>query len=397
LKNLNQNVRNRADDFIYQKTGAGGGHASAVSTWLSQLVMNDPNSTQASMPGPSFDTLMAQKTGKPALLMSGGAVQKAYFPDQTKYNYGPSVSFDAGGKMLFPYTVPNDVYKKMFANLVPSTGGGTAPAPTPTPGSNEGKRMKSVLDNSLADLKDLQSKLGKVDNEKLELYASTIRDIEKGLVTTGGATPTPPPATGGSCTKPPVPDASLTEDQSGTQQNYEKRMKTYFEMAAMAFACDLTRTVVIMMDCEIGPRVLNQQVPQNLVYNGASMTAEVHLGVAHYGQNDNGPAKCTTRDRYFMYLALDLISKLKSLTDPSGSKIIDNTAILGGFGVADGNHSYRSNTAPVWLAGGKNLGLHPGNSFELNGRDLSEVYFTLNQALGMGLGSIGGSNKTVAI
>jgi hypothetical protein len=52
---------------------------------------------------------------------------------------------------------------------------------------------------------------------------------------------------------------------------------------------------------------------------------------------------------------------------------------------------------PTVLAGGKKLGLTPGNFYNMAGSDLSDLYFTLNQKLGMGMPSWAGSTKILAL
>ena len=62
-----------------------------------------------------------------------------------------------------------------------------------------------------------------------------------------------------------------------------------------------------------------------------------------------------TRDRIHMYVVVDLINKLKAITDPSGSKVLDNTCIFGAFSTYDGEHNPAATLGqPAIVAGGKN-------------------------------------------
>ena len=91
---------------------------------------------------------------------------------------------------------------------------------------------------------------------------------------------------------------------------------------------------------------------------------------------------------------------LKRVNDPSGAPMLDNTIIQWGVGLEDGNHNtggMQTTTGhPTVLAGGKNfLGL--GRFVALPNNDLSDLYFTINSKLGMGLTSFGGSTTALAL
>ena len=379
-------ARSLADRAVEAALGKGGGHVSAVTTWLSQVVFTNPASTQCSVPGSSFDQLLAQSTQKAALVLCGGMPNTN--PDGMPFNYATKVSFD-NGRAVEPNMNPGDLYDRMFKSLVPTPGGGTAP-PAPTTAAI---RNKSVLDSVRQDIKKLQSQLGKNDNAKLDDYFTSVRNLETRLA----AVPPVPPV-GSQCGAGTAPTSDLyNTDVDGNQQNYIARVTAFFDMIVLAFKCDLTRSVSFMFDGDTGGRHLNAQVPSNLVVSNVSMTAGTHTGVSHYGQNAQGREKCITRDRLFMLLVVHLIDQLKAATDPSGSPVLDNSVLYAGFNVVDGQHNGSGSAGtPVILAGGRNF-IHPGNVYDASGFDLKDVLYTLSTHLGMGLTQFAGSSKLVAL
>src|SRR6202035_6046717 len=95
----------------------GGGHVSAITTWLSQQVFTDVNSTQCTVPGSSFDQMMADTVGKQNLALSGGCNDSN--PDGITFNYADYVSFK-NGQPNEPHKNPVELYSAMFARLGPT-------------------------------------------------------------------------------------------------------------------------------------------------------------------------------------------------------------------------------------------------------------------------------------
>jgi hypothetical protein len=252
-------------------------------------------------------------------------------------------------------------------------------------------RNHSVLDTAVGDIKELQSKLGKSDRAKLEDYFSSVRALETRLYASGAG------ASG--CSGGVVPAGTLNNvDQNGDLSGtYIARVQAFFDMIVLAFKCDLTRSVSFMYDGDGCQRHFNSAVPSSLVYGNVSLTAELHTGISHYGQNPQGREKCITRDRLYLMLMFYLVDKLKGATDASGTPILDNTIILGGFNVVDGNHNDgQQEGTPMVVAGGKSF-MHPGNCFDLGGADMKDLFYTFNTYLGLGLTNFKGSSTVLKI
>jgi hypothetical protein len=354
----------------------GGGHVSAITTWLSQQVFTDVNSSQCTVPGSSFDQLIANAANKPNLVMSGGCNDAN--PDGITFNYADYVSFN-NGQPNEPHKNPVELYTSMFASLVA----------TPNAPVLAAARNHSILDSSLADIKDMQSKLGKTDNQKLDSYFTTIRDLETKIFT--------PPSAASACTPGSPPSPTLDNvDLDGSLSNiYDQRVQSFFDMIVLAFECDLVRSVSFSYDGETAGRQ-NNPCPTNLLYDNADLTGQLHIGISHYGQNSNGDEKCISRDRNYLSLVFYLVDALKKATDPSGSAILDNTIILAGFNVIDGQHTGNAEGTPMIVAGGKNM-MHPGNCFDLKNADMKDLFYTFSTFLKLGWSNFQGSSNLLSI
>ena len=355
----------------------GGGHVSAITTWLSQSVFTDVGSSQCTVPGSSFDQMIADSVKKPNLVMSGGCNDSN--PDGVTFNYADYVSY-SNGQPNEPHKNPVELYSAMFAGLV---------APPPGTPPVAAARNHSILDSSLADIKDLQGKLGKTDNQKLDDYFTSIRDLETKIFT--------PPVVASACTPGASPSKVLDNvDLDGSLSAiYDQRVQAFFDMVVLAFKCDLVRSVSFTFDGETCGRQ-NNPCPSNLLYASADLTGQLHIGISHYGQNSNGDVKCISRDRNYLSLFFYLIDALKQATDPSGSAILDNTAVLAGFNVTDGQHTGNAEGTPMIMGGGKNF-MHPGNCVDLGGADMKDLFYTLSTYLKLGWSNYQGSTTVLSI
>lgn len=354
----------------------GGGHVSAITTFLSQQVFTDVNSSQCTVPGSSFDQMVANAVGKPNLVMSGGCNDSN--PDGIAFNYADYVSY-SNGQPNEPHKNPVELFNAMFASLVP----------TPNAPVLAAARNHSILDSSLADIKDLQSKLGKTDNQKLDDYFTCIRDLETQIFT--------PPSVASSCTPgSPPPETLDNVDLDGSLSAiYDQRVQSFFDMVVLAFKCDLVRSVSFTYDGETCGRQ-NNPCPTNLLYDDADLTGQLHIGISHYGQNTNGDEKCISRDRNYLSLFFYLVDALQQAIDPSGSAVLDNTIVLAGYNVTDGQHTGNAEGTPLIVGGGKNF-MHPGNCFDLQNADMKDLFYTFSTFLKLGWANYLGTSNVLSI
>jgi hypothetical protein len=353
----------------------GGGHVSAITTWLSQQVFTDITSSQCTVPGSSFDQLVANAAGKQNVVMSGGCNDSN--PDGVAFNYADYVSY-SNGQPNEPHKNPVELFGDLFASLVPMPG-----MPLTAAGRNH-----SILDSSIADIKDMQSKLGKTDNQKLDDYFTSMRDLETRLFTA--------PTAGACIPGTPPPQSVNNVDLDGSLSSvYDQRVQSFLDIVTLAFKCDLVRSVSFTYDGETCARQ-NNPCPAALLYDNADLTGGLHIGISHYGQNPNGDEKCISRDRNYLSLFFYLVNALKQAIDPSGSTVLDNTIILAGFNVTDGQHTGNAEGTPMVVGGGRNL-MHPGNCFDLKGADMKDLFYTFNTFLNLGMPNFQGSTNLLSI
>jgi hypothetical protein len=352
----------------------GGGHGGSKPCFFTGQAPANLSSGVSGIQGDSFDVMYARKTPMGRNISLANSEQG----NGDGVEYGYELSHKDGQKVV-PEINPVSFYNTYFQGLT----GTTAPPKT------DYARNPKILDVPVGATSSLRSKLGSQDRVTLDAYLSSLSDLKTKLGTA-------PPMPGVTCTPPGVPtvDMSSTNQEGLRGQSYFDRMKAFNSLIATAFQCDLFRSVAISLGGEGNYTTYDGVYPASLNYNGASLNIQYDHSVSHqspisgesggYGFDPN-----MTRDRIHLYLVVDLINKLKAVTDPSGSAVLDNTIVMAGFCVDDGQHGGDGGTtrgSPIIVAGGKNF-MSPGKSIDASSYDLNDLYFTFGNLLGMGLTS----------
>ncbi len=367
LKGLTQSARNAT-----MEAGAGG-HGGAKPGFTTGQVPRALSSSVSGIDGDSFDVMYAKQTPQRLGLYLANAEQGS----GDGVGYGYELSHKDGQKVV-PTLNPVALYDAYFKNL---TGGSGPPPP-----ANDYARNPKVLDVPVAATQGLRARLGKADRLRLDAYLSGLADLKASLAA-------PPPMS--TCAKPPAPavNSSVTNRSGLSGQNFFDRFFAFNSLIAVGFQCDLFRSVVISFGDEAGGLTYDGVYPASLSYQGASLTVQFNHSISHHGTSGGGPsgdfsdAANITRDRVNVHVLVDLIDKLKAVTDPSGSKVLDNTIVMAGFCVDDGQHDTTpTQGSPIIVAGGRNF-MSPGQVVNASQWDLNDLYFTFGGLLGMGLPS----------
>jgi hypothetical protein len=325
----------------------------------------------------SIDQHIADATKKDSIVLYGG---NQYVSDEAPFlqNLSRWLSYRKG-LAVQGMANPGDVYRRLLSQVVG------------TPMTAQNPMAKSVLDASIADLNRLKSQLGRSSQGKLDQYMESIRYAEKQLAGSGPGKL----GTSAACVAPKL-DPSLDTAEATTSDGYYARFRAFNEYIALAFACDIARAAVVSFDFEASERPETGSAAPNLVYSGAEVTGQYKHGMAHL-QGMHALESCITRDRSYLSLVFDLLTKLKAMRDPSGSSILDNTIMTAGHGIDDGQHGYHVSAGrPLIVLGGKNF-LHPGNSFDARTWDKKDLWYTASRHLNVGLADFKGSTKMLPI
>ena len=183
---------------------------------------------------------------------------------------------------------------------------------------------KSVLDYIRDDAKTFTTKLGRADQQKMDEYFTSIRDIEQRIARTSNLAQLRPPPNF------PVP--------KGKPDDYEEHIRVMCDLMVLAFQIDATRVCSLVLANEGS----NKAYPWIGVNEG-------HHELSHHGNDAAKIAKIRQINLFHTKQFAYLLEKLKSVREGSGT-LLDHSMIVYGSGNSDGNR-HNHDDLPVLLAG----------------------------------------------
>ena len=229
---------------------------------------------------------------------------------------------------------------------------------------------QSVLDLVADDAAALTKRVGATDRRKLDEYFTSVRDVERRIEKT--------------LTAPPV-EAPQIELPAGVPAETAEHIDIMFELQALAFRTDVTRVSTFML-ANAGS---NRNYPEVGVNDG-------HHHLSHH-QSDNRKLDNVAKiDRFLCERFAGFLKRLKETPDGDGT-LLDNSLVLYGSGISDGNR-HNHHDLPLILAGRGGGAIKSGEhrAFEQH-TPLNDLFLTLLDAAGVqGVDEFGDSTGRLA-
>ena len=257
-------------------------------------------------------------------------------------------------------------YRAVFENLFP-------PADTSQLKQARARVVlnRSILDTATSDVKDLQRKLGRTDQRRIDQYLESIREVEKRLNDRDAIL-----AKGR-----PKFDESSVRTEPKNRLSMKEHLELMMDLIALAFQTDMTRVVTQCLGGEAGP---NYTEYKDWAKETEAPTRGVH-DYHHKGSGNRGADNPDTqliglRDRMYCACLARLMDKLDSIEASEGTLLDHTTLLMGGSQIS----SHSGSSFPLLLAGGKKLGFKHGQhlKWKKNERSASDLYLTILQQLG---------------
>jgi hypothetical protein len=321
-----------------------GDHGAGTGCLLNMIPVNGHESDPArtSLDQMLLQVLNAAECGTPLLPnLNIGLQGDNGLCDRTSCDFSRAISWIKGKPQPNIYD-PRALFDRMFAGSTATAGMTDAQA------AKRRAEKKSVLDAVLGDVNSLNTKLSASDKDKLDEYATALRQLEASLDNMG---------TGMACTKPPQPAASppLNQERGITPSTVvQTHTPLFVELMALAFTCDITRSITFML----GNGTSNNDF-QFLI--GSSTP---HHGTSHHSGDAGQLAKLTKIDTWEIQQVANLLTKLDAAKDADGKSVLDNTTFYLSSDIADGN-SHNHWDMPVLVAGGA------GGKLKIDGRHVN--------------------------
>ena len=270
------------------------------------------------------------------------------------------------------------------------------------------RRKGSVLDANLAEVRQLEKKMGSEDKGRMEQYLTSVREAEIRTRRADAWLDTPLPA---------VSDA----DRKRTNRDIAATMagdyfRTVYDLMVLAFQTDVTRVATFSMGGE-GNAI---SIPEIGI-------TETRHQLSHHGGDPIYMEKLTMYDTFAIEQFSYFLTRLAETKDLTGKPLLGSTMALFGSGMSYG-HSHGNANLPLVLAGGSDLGLKHGSHLDFNktapgfqgytvGADgalttahyqlcsrpansdahMSNLLLLMAQRMGLELDKFGDSNKVVSL
>jgi hypothetical protein len=318
------------------------------------------------------------------------------FTDGLPAAHSRSISWKDAASPLYKLISPQSVFDALVAGGLPQTGNASTPAAPDPAAARRAALKKSALDYINASASSLQMRLSKSDSARLGQFLTSVRDLETRVVAAPVATPA-----GVTCS-PPMRPTQTVEVNQPYPPGFDRGMHAtlMIDLAVMAFRCDLTRVVSLMLDDARSDFVYDFLTRRRFSTTGSTPstgTVGSYFGATHAGDQNDDFATITW---WFMTLLNDLITKISAIKEGAGTAF-DNTIIYAGSGLHGANHDGLN--CPVVVAGtgggvfktGQALHLLGGSTVtgykSETGKNMQDVHLTILNAV------FGGARKEFGV
>jgi hypothetical protein len=237
------------------------------------------------------------------------------------------------------------------------------------------QRRVKLVDAVAKSARSLDEKLGKTDRERMDQYMTSLNEVESRLIASERWIDIP-------LKKQDYSHLNLDATSEGEPAEYYRNM---FDLIALAFDADITRSVAFMLNREDGMGI-SDTFPLKL---GLSKT---HHNLSH-ATDKEGQLHFA---KYYLFLSQQLahfFERLNGYQDREGS-VMDNTIVLYGSGAST---THNSHNLPTLIAGGTNMGMKHGNYWRGKGETpMSNVYLSILRTLNIEQESFADSTGTLS-
>jgi len=235
------------------------------------------------------------------------------------------------------------------------------------------QRRIKLVDAVAASARSLDQQLGKSDREKMDQYLTSLNEVESRLIASEKWIDVP-------LKKQDYSHLNLDATSEGEPAEYYRNM---FDLIALAFDADITRSVTFMLNREDGMGI-SDTFPLKL---GLSKT---HHNLSH-ATDKEGQLQFAKYDQFLSQQVAHFLQSLTRYQDRQGS-VLDNSIVLFGSG-ASTTHNPRN--LPTLVAGGANMGLKHGTYWRGGETRLANMYVSILRSLGIGQESFADSTGTL--
>jgi Protein of unknown function (DUF1552) len=275
-----------------------------------------------------------------------------------------TISFNLEGRPIPAENSPRRVFDRLFRG---------------DRGSKETERGRlqrriRLVDAVAESTRALLRELGPSDRERMDQYLTSLNEVEERVIASERWVDIP-------LKQQDYSHLNLAATNEGEPAEY---YRTMFDLIALAFDADITRSVTFMLNREDGM--------------GISDTFPLKLGLHHthhslsHAENKAGQLEFAKYDLFLSQQVAHFLGRLQSYQDRNGS-VLDNTIVLFGSG-ASTTHNPRN--LPTLLAGGAQMGLKHGTYWRRGETRMSNLHLSILRSMGIEQETFADSTATLS-
>lgn len=345
----------------------GGDHARANASFLTGVRPRKTAGADIKL-GVSADQVIARAIGEQtrfrSLELSCDGVRKSGVCD-SGYScaYQFNLSWRSEQSPMTPESNPRLVFERLF-------GAGNAEERRKSfQTRNESDR--SILDFVLEDAKQLNRKLGRNDQMKLDEYMTGIRELEQRI---------------NKAEKFGLPEVEEVDFPSGIPGSFEDHIRLMMDMLVLAFETDSTRVATFLLSHDGS----NRSFKEIGVSDG-------HHSVSHHQNKEESLEKLAKIDLFYSAQFAYFLDQLSKRKDPDGKSLLYNSQVVWGGGLADPNR-HRHEDLPIILAGHGGGELKTGIHTDLGSKTpLCNLFLSMFDRIGIKEERFGDSSGRVSL
>ena len=227
----------------------------------------------------------------------------------------------------------------------------------------------SILDTVNGEANALRGRLGRRDQEKVDEYLTSVRDVEKRLRMDAQWLDRPKPA---------------VDRKEPADADFVESLPVFLDLIRLALLTDSTRVATLELPPTFDTGDLNLQ--------------HGYHSYSHHGKAEDNVRGLQVIESFFMTELARFMDGLQAAAEPDGSgTLLDHTSVLFGSGMGNGSNHTNSNL-PVLLAGGgfKHTGHRVLPAEERKRVPLCNLYLSLLQRFGLPLDRFNTSTGTLS-
>lgn len=228
---------------------------------------------------------------------------------------------------------------------------------------------KSIVDYVLDDASRLRGRIAGNDKRKLDQYLTGVREVERRIQQ--AATPAD------------VSDTGFAQP-AGIPDDFDEHLRLMCDLMVLAFETDSTRASSFM--------VTKEATDRNYPWLGFT---DGHHELSHHGDDAEKNRKLREIDRYHISILAYMVERMMGVEEADGSTLLDNSMVLYGSGISDGDRHDHVNL-PVILLGKGGGTLRAGQHLKCRAETpMCNVLLTMLQQAGVPVDVFGDSTESL--